>query len=68
MGTVTVLPTRASRVRKKAKGLLSSVAFTLTFTLVYTALAPLAVLGALLGGPLWAALMLRHEHALDTGK
>jgi hypothetical protein len=39
---------------------------TASFTVVYVAIAPLVLLGALAGGPLWAAIVLARERALGA--
>jgi hypothetical protein len=61
--TATPLPLSAC-VREEAKALVSSVTFTVIFTAAFAAVAPVVLLGAVLGGPLWAALFpLVHRRA-----
>jgi hypothetical protein len=53
-------------VRDEAGALLSAVALTAGFILVYVVVAPVVVLGALAGGPVWAAIVLARERALGA--
>lgn len=46
-----------------AKGLASAVALTAGFTVVYVAIAPVVLLAALAGGPVWAVIVLVREKA-----
>jgi len=48
-------------LRDEAKALATSVALTLGFTALYVALAPVVLLGAVLGGPAWAVVLLARE-------
>lgn len=48
----------------EARALASAVALTAGFTAIYVIVAPIVLLGALAGGPLWAAIVLAREHAL----
>jgi hypothetical protein len=64
MTTTTATPPVSFDLLEEAKALASAVALTTTFTVVYTMLAPVVLLGALLGGPLWAVLLVVREHAV----
>jgi hypothetical protein len=50
----------------EAKALASAVALTASFTAIYVVMAPLVLLGALAGGPLWATIVLVREKALGA--
>jgi hypothetical protein len=64
MTTTTATPPVSFDFLEEAKALASAVALTVGFTAVYTMLAPVVLLGALLGGPLWAVLLIAREHAV----
>lgn len=53
-------------LRDEAKALGSAVALTAGFILVYVVVAPVVLLGALAGGPIWAAIVLAREKALGA--
>ncbi len=53
-------------VRDEARALASAVALTAGFTLVYVVVAPVVLLAALVGGPVWAAIVLAREDALGA--
>jgi hypothetical protein len=50
----------------EARALASAIALTASFTVVYVVIAPLVLLGALAGGPLWATIVLVRERALGA--
>ncbi len=61
MTTITAMPPVSFDVWDEAKALVSSVALTIAFTAVYMVAAPFVLLGALVGGPVWAAILLARE-------
>ena len=61
MTTTTATPPASFDLMDEARALGSAVALTTAFTIVYTMLAPVVLLGALLGGPLWATLLVVRE-------
>ena len=63
MTTITATPPVSFDFWDEAKAFASSVALTVGFTVLYTALAPAVLLGAVLGGPLWAVVVLARERA-----
>ncbi len=48
-------------LRDEVKAFFTSVALTMGFTALYVALAPVVLLGAVLGGPAWAVVLLARE-------
>lgn len=51
---------------EEARALASAVALTVGFTAVYVVVAPVVLLGALAGGPIWAAILVAREKALGA--
>lgn len=62
--TGTALTTPTSELWDEARALASAVALTAGFTAIYVVVAPIVLLGALAGGPVWAAIVLAREAAL----
>ncbi len=54
----------ADELWEEARALASSIAITAGFAAIYVVAAPIVLLGALAGGPLWAAIILAREQAL----
>jgi hypothetical protein len=48
----------------EARALASSIALTAGFAAIYVVAAPIVLLGAIAGGPLWAAIVLAREQAM----
>ena len=61
MTTISATPPAPFHPWEEARALASSVALTATFTAAYMVIAPFVLLGALVGGPIWAALLLARE-------
>lgn len=57
-------PPASSELRDEVRALASAVALTAGFTAIYVVVAPLVVLGALVGGPVRAAIVLAREAVL----
>lgn len=66
MTTMTATPPAAFDLWDEARALVSAVALTAGFTVLYVALAPVVLLGALMGGPLWAVILVARERALGA--
>lgn len=64
MTGMTATPPAPLEVWDEAKALASAVALTAGFTAVYVVMAPVVLLGALAGGPLWALIVIAREQAL----
>ncbi len=62
----TATPPASIDLWDEAKALASAVALTAGITVVYVVVAPIVLLGALAGGPLWAAVVLARESALGA--
>jgi hypothetical protein len=60
----TATPPASIDLWDEAKALASAVALTAGFTAVYVVIAPIVLLGALMGGPLWAVLILARERTI----
>ncbi len=60
MTTTTATPPSLDLV-EEAKALGFSIALTVAFTAAYMVIAPFLLLGALVGGPVWAALLVARE-------
>jgi hypothetical protein len=61
MTTISATPPMPFRLQEEALALASAVALTTAFTAAYMVIAPFILLGALVGGPVWAALLLARE-------
>ena len=61
MTTISATPPMQFHLWEEARALASSVALTAVFTAAYMVIAPFVLLGALVGGPVWAALLLARE-------
>ncbi len=66
MTRTRVTPPASFDAWDEAKALASAVALTAGFTALYVIVAPIVLLGALAGGPLWAAVVLARESALGA--
>ncbi len=66
MTGMTATPPASLELWDEAKALASAVALTAGFTAIYVVVAPIVLLGALAGGPLWAAVVLARESALGA--
>lgn len=59
--TTAARPPASFHLVEELKALAEAVALTVGFTVAYTVLAPIVLLGALAGGPLWAVLLIARE-------
>jgi hypothetical protein len=66
MTSTAATPPASVELWDEAKALASAVALTAGFTAIYVVVAPIVLLGALAGGPLWAAIVLAREKALGA--
>ncbi len=61
MNSTTATPPMPLDLWDEARALTTSVALTAAFTAAYMVIAPFVLLGALVGGPVWAALLVARE-------
>jgi hypothetical protein len=66
MTTITATPPASFDLRDEARALATSVAITVGFTALYVMLAPVVLLGAVMGGPLWAIFVVARESVCES--